>query len=62
MGIYDLRGRLVTRLVNEQYAAGDHAVTWQGRDTAGRDAPSGVYFIRVDVGGRIETRKAMLLR
>ncbi len=57
--VYDVRGRRVARL-GGQYAAGDHAVNWDGVDTQGRAAPSGVYLARVQAPG-FEARTKLLL-
>jgi len=35
---------------------------WDGRDVSGRDVGSGVYFVRVEIGDDIRTRKVTLLR
>ncbi len=48
--IYDLRGRRVARLQNGPLDGGSQLVAWDGRDTSGRAAPSGVYLYRVQVG------------
>jgi hypothetical protein len=62
VGVYDIRGGRIAELTDQQYQAGEHSVEWQGRDSAGRAVPSGEYFFRVEIGGQVETRKAMLLR
>ncbi len=62
LSIYDLRGRLITTLVNEAVAAGHHSITWDGRDTHGRDIPSGTYIVRLEAGAEMEARKVMLVR
>ena len=52
--ILDLRGRLVRRLVSPAdgvRAAGEHRLTWNGRDAAGRIAPAGVYVARIEGAG-----------
>ena len=43
--------------VGEVQAAGTHRVIWDGRDTAGRRAASGVYFCRLATGDVVETRR-----
>ncbi|MBI1798478.1 MAG: hypothetical protein HYR73_02200 [Candidatus Eisenbacteria bacterium] len=48
--LYDVSGRLVRRLADGVYAAGDHVMPWDGRDAQGRAAPAGVYFARVRLG------------
>ncbi|RKX29952.1 MAG: hypothetical protein DRP71_15800 [Verrucomicrobia bacterium] len=62
LGIYDLRGRLVTVLTNQIFAAGNHSVTWAGTDAKGRQLSSGVYFARLRTGEVLQTRKMLLVR
>jgi hypothetical protein len=62
VGVYDVRGRLVAELANDPYPAGRHVLEWRGRDAAGRAAPSGTYFFRVELGGRVEVAKALLMK
>jgi len=57
LSIYDVRGRLVTRLVDEVRAAGDYSVTWNAAGIA-----SGIYFYRLTAGSFNETRKLVLLK
>ena len=45
---YDVRGRLVDRLVHEDYAPGAHSITWNGTDHANRAVASGVYYLRME--------------
>jgi hypothetical protein len=37
-------GRLIRTLLNQNRSVGNHEVTWDGLDNAGRRMPSGVYF------------------
>ncbi len=60
--IYDLRGRLVRDLVDGQVAAGQHSVHWDGTDGSGAVAAAGVYFVRVDDGSQLATRKIVLAK
>lgn len=60
--IYDVNGRLVRELLHAQRAAGDHLVTWDGRDERGAAAASGVYFIRFEAGNAVEVSKVLLVR
>jgi hypothetical protein len=60
--IFDLRGRLVTTLLDEVVEAGRHQVTWSGRDDIGRDVPSGVYLSRLEAGGQVARRRMALVR
>jgi hypothetical protein len=43
-------------------SGGAHSVIWDGRDGAGRDAVSGIYFCVLDQDGSRQTRKMVLVR
>ena len=60
--IYDVAGRLVRILLNEQRVAGSHEEAWNGADDSGTTVASGVYYYRLSAGNFLETRKMVLLR
>ncbi|MBI5470903.1 MAG: T9SS type A sorting domain-containing protein [Ignavibacteriae bacterium] len=61
--IYDIAGREVKTLVNEQRLAGIHTVAWDGRGKAGMSVSSGVYFYRLTVGNEFtQTNKMAFIR
>jgi CotH kinase protein/Lamin Tail Domain/FlgD Ig-like domain len=60
--IYDIKGRLITRLKDEAMTAGIHDVTWSGRDHANDAVASGVYFSRLTFGREYRTGRMTLLR
>lgn len=62
MQVFDAAGRRVRVLVDEEQAAGNHDVQFDGRDEAGSTVASGVYFYRLDAGGVTQTRKMVLLK
>jgi len=62
LGIYDLRGLLVRRLVSENLAAGSHTVRWDGMDDGGRSVSSGVYLYRLESLTGVQERKMVLVR
>jgi len=45
--IYNLVGQEVRTLLNRRFEAGQHQVVWDGRDDAGKQLASGVYFLRM---------------
>ena len=55
--IYDLLGREVTTLVNEQMKPGSYEINWDGSSYA-----SGVYFYKLIVDEYVETRKMVLIK
>jgi hypothetical protein len=62
MGIYDVTGRLVRTLLNQEMAAGGHSVFWDGNDLHGRAVASGVYFFSLELPEKTMKRKMTLLR
>lgn len=60
--IYDLRGARVRTLLDADRPAGDHGLTWDGADDAGRRIASGVYFCRMEAGGYEAVRKVVRVR
>jgi len=59
--IYDVSGRLVRTLVDVPQGAGDHSVTWDGRDRAGRVVPRGIYVAVAAAGDSRDQRKLAML-
>ncbi|HOX26016.1 MAG TPA: S8 family serine peptidase [Candidatus Krumholzibacteria bacterium] len=60
--VLDVRGRCVRRLQSGVLAIGRHSATWDGRDQAGREMPSGVYLARLSGGGTSRQVKLVLVR
>jgi hypothetical protein len=60
--IYNVRGQLVTRLIDEYQSSGEHAVTWDGRDGYGAQVASGIYFCHLTAGSFQAVRKMMLIK
>jgi hypothetical protein len=60
--IYDVGGRLVRVLLDRPISAGEHRLTWDGKDRSGAPAPPGVYFARLDAPGVSRTVKGVHLR
>ncbi len=60
--IHDLSGRTVRTLFEGDLGRGVESVTWDGRDTAGRELRSGVYFYAVQAGSARETGRLLKLR
>jgi hypothetical protein len=60
--VYDIRGAHVKTLADEAYPTGRHSVQWDGKNQRGESVASGIYFVRLGVGGSVSTRKMVLLR
>jgi hypothetical protein len=62
LSIFNLRGQSVRELVNEEKSAGQYAVEWNGLDSNGFKAPSGLYFYTIRVNDFSETKKMALTK
>lgn len=60
--VYDLLGRLVKTLVDEQKIPGWYHSVWNGKDDVGRRVSAGVYFLRLQIETEIRTAKIVLIR
>jgi len=60
--IYDAAGRLIATLDHGPRAAGDHVLTWDGRDNGGEPVSTGVYFCSLSTEKDTRTLKLVLSR
>ncbi len=60
--VFNLAGKLVRTLADDRREAGTYQLWWDGRDSQGRDVPSGVYFYRLWAGEFTAMKKMVLLR
>jgi flagellar hook assembly protein FlgD len=52
----------VTTLADGYRPAGNHSVTWDGRNGRGEPVASGVYFYRIEADDFVKTKKMLLLK
>ena len=55
--VYDLEGRLIEKLVDNELTAGRHTVSWDGAAVS-----SGVYVVGMRSGGFNQVRKIVLVK
>jgi hypothetical protein len=60
--VFSVQGRLVSVLADADFSAGVHRSTWRGTSRDQRRVAPGIYFLRLEVPGRVETRKILLVR
>ena len=60
--IYDASGRLLRVLANGRFPAGQHGVSWNGRDHRGQVLGSGVYFYAIRAGTIDAVEKMLLIK
>ncbi len=62
LNVFDITGRLVATLVNNQQVGGQYAVQWHGRSESGDSLPSGLYIYQLQAGGFTANQKMLLLK
>jgi hypothetical protein len=60
--VHDATGRLVREVFDTRLAPGPHEAVWDLRDARGRIVPSGLYFYRLDSGGRTLSGRIVAIR
>jgi hypothetical protein len=60
--VFDVTGKKVSVLADGHKGAGEGSVVWDGRDETGREVAAGVYLYRMEIEGRILSKKLMLVR
>ena len=59
--IYNVLGQPVRHVWNGPLAAGEHRLTWDGRDAQGQPVAAGVYLVRLHQGNQTRIRKMVKL-
>ena len=57
MKVFDVTGRKIADLASGMYSAGYHTINWDASNST-----SGMYLLKAEFGGIIETQKLMLLK
>ena len=60
--IYNVLGKEIKKILQEDLPAGEHNIQWNGKDNLGSTLPSGVYFIQMIAGSYQKTIKTILLK
>ena len=60
--IFDLLGRPVRTLINQQKPAGKYHIQWNGHNDIGKPISAGMYFYQLQTQSKIETHKIILLK
>jgi hypothetical protein len=60
--IFNLLGKEVSILLDEDQPAGNHHVVWNGTDSSRNVAPSGIYFYKIRAGSFSEIRKMTMIK
>ncbi len=62
LAVFNAAGQRVRSLAEERMPAGDHRIRWDGKDSYGRSAPSGIYIARLVSGSRTAAIRMTLMK
>jgi hypothetical protein len=57
INVYDVTGRVISELVNQELTPGKYEVNWNGAGQA-----SGVYFYKIETGEFVKTMRMILVK
>jgi len=60
--VYDIRGELITTLVDKYFLTGKHFIEWNGQNNKAMDVPSGIYIYQISNSKIVLSKKMTLLR
>jgi hypothetical protein len=60
--VFDVTGRKVATLLNEERGAGRYTVVWDGRNASGQSVSSGMYLYRITAGSFEETKRMVFVK
>jgi len=55
--LYNIVGNEITTLINDELSTAYHSIQWDGSSQ-----PSGVYFVKIESGSFVQTKKMVLLK
>ena len=62
LSIYNVKGELISTIVDQHMTEGRKEIAWTAKDSRGRAVTSGIYFYRLVAGDFVQTKKMVLLR
>ena len=60
--VYDMTGKQIKTMVNQEMPAGTFKVTWNGKNDYNEYVASGIYLYKIQAGVYLSTKKMMLLK
>ena len=62
LSIYNMKGQKVCTLADDELEKGNYQYIWDGTNSQKKAVASGIYFIRLQKGNKIDVRRALLLK
>lgn len=60
--VFNSMGQKISTLVNDFKAAGQHEVSWNGRNSAGANVSSGIYFYKITTENFTQTKQMIFIK
>jgi M6 family metalloprotease-like protein len=60
--VYDINGRRIDKLIEEEMIPGIHTIIWDGRNQFDQNISSGIYIYKMKVNNNAETKKMILIK
>ena len=60
--VYDMLGREVKTLINQQMVSGNHSIDWNADNNLGIKVATGMYIYRITAGNFVSTKKMVLIK
>lgn len=60
--VYNISGQRIKNLADDWLSPGYYKTTWDGRDDAGRNISTGIYFVRILAGNNAMTQKVIKIK
>ena len=62
INIFDVIGRKVTSLADQEQSSGEHYILWDGKDSSGNAVASGIYLYNIKYRNKSVSKKMLLIR
>jgi flagellar hook assembly protein FlgD len=62
LNVYDITGKLVSTLVDENKLPGQYTVRWDGKNLRGLSVASGIYFYKIEAGPFVSMKRMTFLK
>ncbi|MGB3092594.1 MAG: FlgD immunoglobulin-like domain containing protein, partial [Candidatus Zixiibacteriota bacterium] len=60
--IYNTLGKEVRELVNTNRSTGSYSISWDGKNNAGKEVASGIYFYQLTTVNHKQTKRMIMLK
>jgi hypothetical protein len=60
--IYDVSGKLIRTLIDQNQTSGIYSINWNGKDNKGITVRNGIYLYRLKTGNEIKQRQIILVK